>query len=173
MEKNLLYESKGANKKLLTLYIALAIICLILSVFCLTTSNAKHKTSKITTGYTTSDGTFHSTNSGYIGGGDVLSKEGKQMFRILSIACIICSIALFSMYNSYRHCWVKIYSDHIEGQAFSLGKHNNQFSFSVSDIQSITVSSFNILLQLSTQKYILVFEDLNKANEVLQSLIHK
>lgn len=172
MEKNLLYESKGASKKFLKFYITLAIICLILSVVCLTISNAKYKSYKTTTGYTTSDGTFHGINSGYMGGGDVLSTEGKQMFRILSIACVICSIALFSIYNRYRHCWVKIYSDHIEGQALSIGKHNNQFSFFVSDIQSITVSGFNILLQLSTKNYILVFEDPNKANEILQSLIH-
>lgn len=173
MENNLLYDSKGASKKLLTFYIILAFTCIALGIGSFMLSNAKYDSETVTSGFVDSDGNFHVTNTGTLGGGDMLTKDGKQMFRILGFICIALSFMLFSMRNSYRRCWVKIYEDHIEGQAFSYGKQKNQFYCAASDIQSTILSNFNIVLQLPSTKYVLVCEDLKKANDVLQTLIRK
>lgn len=167
---NLLYQSNGAKRSISILYGILAVFLLAISIGCFVAKNAKYEASPVRTGYQDSNGNivWSSKPSGYIGGGDVLTKDGKEAALVCGIICLsmgcglLCYAILFGI--MLRRCWLKVYSDHVESYA---GLMNDYVHCAHKQIQSVQMFKNGIVLTTGGTKRKIMCKEPQKAFDIV------
>lgn len=165
-QNSLLYESKGCNQSQMVGMTAMLIISVLCAIMCFGLTGARHPSSGVSFGYY-SNGVYHETETGSIGGGAVFNSDGKKMLMILG-SVMIGTACLFAQYLvGMNRCWVKIYKDHIEGQGYILGFNKNQFYCTFSEISEVLIQGKFIVITAGKTRHLLVCREQRAAFDLL------
>lgn len=163
MENGLVYESKGYKKGVVILAIAAAIICFCVSISDFASINKKSE----------GIGMMIDSREITIGGGrDAYSKEEKQTMLLLGITFLLLSILMLDVAIGLNKCWIKIYQDHLEGQAFTLSWLNKSIDYLRKEqMQSIQIQGQALIIIAGGQKKTFMCNDPNKALDAVNKIL--
>lgn len=159
--ERLLYESKGAPTRATTSFVLGGIFLPICGLFFIIIANMKRNGLYISTGH----------NSGYIGGGYMISEEGRMTFTVIGICVIVLGVIfLFSLIPVSKTTF-QIFERHIEGMYYLpiLGICiRRDYYYNFNQIMGVQIDNFVIILHTTMGTKRIALKNRERAREVFQ-----
>lgn len=164
--EKLIYESKGCSKMQMGGVIFFLLLAIVGACMCFGLRNAKYKSSTVSSGYIT-DGVYHETSVGYLGGGFKFNSEGRQMLLIMGVIALGTAMLFAEYLIGMSRCWVKVYENHVEGQNFIIGFIKSQFYFTIQEITAVDMQYKFVVVSKGKARYLLLCQDQRELFELL------
>lgn len=164
--EKLIYESKGCSGRQMGGMIFFLILAIVGACMCFGLRNARYQSSTVSSGYIT-DGVYHETSVGHLGGGFKFNSEGRQMLLIIGVFALAAAVFFAEYLIGMYRCWVKVYENHVEGQGFTIGFTKSQFYFAVSEITAVDMQYKYVVVSKGKARYLLMCRDQRELFELL------
>lgn len=176
----LLYESRGklsARNKVQIVCVVALFLCSI-SLFVL--SGAESEGIEISSYVGSIEDGFENlhrieNSGGTWGGGPVFSEKQKAILWVLACLPIIAAGFALEMIITDVRCWIKIYSDHIEGQPKRFGSRNEVFSLPLEKISFVTENADKrmVILHAGGKQFKVTCPDYKEVFQCIDTLMRR
>lgn len=174
--ENVLYKAKGLQKSHNTIMTVMIVISAILEIVLMIMSQAKQEALNATV--VTSSG--YTVSSGTLGGGYVLSEDGRNFMMGIGIVLIVIALLSIETLVLSNKSYITVFDSRVEGMQyaafiFCVKKPINVAYDKIKDVQYIkaqnALSTDKIVLHTGYDKLIIVVKDCEKAYQIIKEKI--